>query len=259
MRSKFTRQRFLPLLLAGLLLLASPATGIIIFDEGHVDFSVSFDGTTWELTVTDDFSAFSYPLDEVLFYAKDEPWVASASAEGSRLARPTGSQWDFLGVDAGEDIWIFPSNTFGAPILGPGFNTGGVLSSAVESDIFIDLLGMNYIGDGNGEFSLWSNGPTVYMATSLGSSQTNQYSMPAQGHTHVNWGFSALGLYELTFQASAITGFDGDNNPIWSYSDPSTLLVGVGVIPEPGTLLLFFLAIAGWFAMTFRKRGNQRT
>lgn len=222
-----------------------------ILQTGHVDLDFNYDDG-WKTGVHHD-AAGHLETDEAIFYLTTDSYPS-----GSAISRPTGSQWDFIGVDAGETFYLVPQTQQSA-IVWPGFaseeTTGGTLASYSEVDsrvtataarwITISLLSVQYYGEGTGAFSLWSTGgfgeATVWMSTADGGvTSDDKFLFLEGGHTHLNWGFGDEGFYEITLQASA---YLNDGSMTYVQSDPITFQFGVGttVIPEPSTWLLLIL------------------
>ncbi|WP_309380654.1 choice-of-anchor M domain-containing protein [Cerasicoccus frondis] len=162
----------------------------------------------------------SAPFDGVVFPLRDAP---SASG-GARFTVPA-SGFEFLGVAAGASFWLAPEFDYG--YAWPGFNTDqptGSIASYTTSDprkssegsqawIKINLVEVVYFGEGaNPQVSLWqTTGPgeaVVWAATSDGLDSSDAFYQLAQGHSHLNWGFTEKGVYRLGMQASAYTGED---------------------------------------------------
>jgi surface-anchored protein len=78
-------------------------------------------------------------------------------------------------------------------------------------------------------FSMWNSGtlPTVWMSTFLATGSDDYY-YTVGSHTHVNWGFTAQGIHQVTVQASAFRG-PAATNPT-PLSAPQTLIFAVGTI-----------------------------
>ena len=120
------------------------------------------------------------------------------------LIRPSGSQWDFLGVAAGEPIYILPSG--GTPNTVPflGFSTEDASLSALGADNFrITLVAMTAPGDA--VFSLYLNTSDIPMNT-LDGFPAGALEIAPGDHLHFNWAFSHLGTYDLTFEFEALSG-----------------------------------------------------
>lgn len=141
---------------------------------------------------------YEHDTDGGVYYLPHE--VINYVSPLAKLTRPAGSQWNFLGVPAGESVWILPQSQnpnllyAGASTLSaPGVFTGGIT---------FQLWDMQ----GPGEFSLYTTNsfgtPTARMATSNGiSPTTDRVTLAAPGHAHFNWAFTAPGIYQLDVSA----------------------------------------------------------
>ncbi len=214
------------LLLAVLTIAAQPlaAQERTLFDFGHLDIDWTYASGEWSAKLVWD---EEFPLVEVepeagVLVAKDEPY---ADGEGSRLARPAGAQWDFTGAAQGDDIWVLPSATFGDPILEPGFATNGV--PAGPGEVRINLVDVEFFGEGEAHFSMYTSTSQVHMATSDGIGSDDFYPMGRGDHRHMNWVFTAKGVYRIQFTASMLL-VDGDEASRTT-SEPQSLLFAVGV------------------------------
>lgn len=238
------------------------ATAISIFGPGHMDLRANVDASgawTTELhhdgqgsTLDSGPAAGSRTLpantDSVIFITEE-----------SSLPRPASSIWSFLGNAAGEDLWIFPANqNTNIPFLGINAEmtqqtTLGNWNPA-RTDVMsgrwmeIRLMNMAYSGDSmDPQFSMWTNPPTggvpnVWMDTADGiatDGTEDGYFIGAGGHAHMNWGFTATGIYDLTFQGRTTLA-----NNQQSVSDLFTMRFGIGVVPEPSGFLLGALSMS---------------
>jgi len=90
----------------------------------------------------------------------------------------------------------------------------GIAAEEIEAGTLLDgaaTLRLKSV-NGPGHFSVWSSnlgGPSVHMATSDGITENDMVSIPEGGHSHFNYAFTAMGHYEITFQAVA-TLIDGE-------------------------------------------------
>lgn len=229
--------------------LALPGLATTIIRDGHVDIGIGYDtvGNAWNMHVHNETDGIEYDPGDVLL------WV-------NRLhQRPVGSNFDFIGVEAGQWYWrVFstpPANLF----LGiSAEETGDVFESYTETDSRITQLGGNLTGEwvtlrlksytGPGHISLWSDtssGPVVWFATKDGIGASDYVLVPDNGHQHFEWGFSGAGDYTLTFEASGIINgqraFSGD--VVYSFE----------AVPEPMTMTLLGLGLAAVAARRRRK------
>jgi surface-anchored protein len=169
-----------------------------------VDVGIAIEDGAWDLHVHDESNDAEYEPDAALLH------VGPAAAE----ARPAGDAFDFIGVAAGETFWRLPQSE------DPRLLFLGVGAEEIEPGTFTDgrvrlvLKAVN----GPGHFSVWQStdaGPAVFMATSDGITAADLLTVLEGGHEHYNWGFSARGRYEVTFQAWRFLD-DGDDIPDFS-------------------------------------------
>jgi surface-anchored protein len=197
------------------------------------------------------------PADDTLLY--DGP-VGTTS-----FARPASSDWDFLGVGAGQPIYIW-SQSNNADRIFLGINSepvpAGTFAAYSESDPRVTSTPTRWIKmslvdvvftppDGqpsaDAHFSMWNaSGPAItqWMASSDGISASDAYYVLERGHSHVNWGFTHRGYYQITFRFSGFTGSSGNLIPF--ISEPITYHFGVEfqplvLVPEPSSALLALL------------------
>jgi surface-anchored protein len=146
-----------------------------------------------------------------------------ASGEGVRLAdRPAGSQWDFIGVEAGEPAWIFPAAVPGERAW-VGF--GDVPSGKFSERLRVNLAGVE--GPEGGVFAMFDgfNPPAVFFKTVDGISGEDVWVRP-DFHAHVDWSFSKKGMWRVELQVSGFLGPDGtDPTPV---SEPVPLHFAIG-------------------------------
>lgn len=168
-------------------------------------------------------------------------WYADvASPAGARISRPASSDFDFLGVPAGAPIWFNPANAgWDYESAWLGFDTTGSFGAYMETDerlgsfkgpaqwVTLHLDDMRFSGAGDGNLAIYefgSGGPIVWINTVDGIDETDLW-IQTNGHTHQNWAFTALGIYQLDMWASAFLG-PGATNP--TSSEIFTFTIGVG-------------------------------
>lgn len=245
----------------------------IVTDE-HVDLQVEYRGG-WGTVIRAD--SRDVPHDRGLLY--DGPAGTTA------FTRPASSQWDFLGVNAGEPIHIFPQGPFDDRIyLGFGSDDGsipaGTFASYYEADprvnntaawTKISLVDMRFTPDPTdtatnaANFSLWqtggalggpSSGLSVWMSTADGIDATDATWLFAGGHSHFNWGFSRIGYYQIDLRFS---GYLNDGQMTLTESPVYTFHFGVEylpeAIPEPGALVLLSSGCTAF--LTLRRRSRR--
>ena len=202
--------------------------------EGHVDFAFCYADGEWEMGLVHEVGGDpNSPADGTPKIGELAPMIARDQPFplGSRNLRPLAPAWDFLSVNADRPYWFFPeSNWVG---VYPGFNVCDIEDavSYLETDPRVNASGqwttvslrhVDYRGQlpSGGKFSLWTNDsfgqPTVWMASGQnGIDSSDKYFVLAGDHAHPNMGFSALGLYAVTFDLTFYEG-PGKTNPITS-------------------------------------------
>ena len=168
-----------------------------------VDIGVGFEDGAFELEVHDESNGgvegTEYAPNEVLFHVAAE----------SLFARPAGSQFDFLGLAAGANLSLLPASPNG-DLLFLGFAAEEVPAGTfVPGTLKLRLVSVAGGGDSSlpapGAFSVFSldaGNPVVHIASSDGISSSDHIDLIEGDHSHFNIGFSAEGLYAITFEAS---------------------------------------------------------
>lgn len=194
-------------------------------------------------------------------------------------SRPSGSQWDFLGVAAGQTYYRTPStNQTGKQYIGFGAEeiaAGSLTSYTISDQRAIDTYGADtapwitwtltaatfngeaITSSSAGQFAMWtgnSSADPVWVTTTDGIDSSDVFWMQEAGHEHLNMGFSTDGVYEITFVVGAMV----DGTMI--YSDPATYTFVVGnaslaAVPEPAALAT--LGIGGLALLNRRKKQPQ--
>ncbi len=169
-------------------------------------------------------------------YAPSEAYVRVGDL--AKLTAP--SALSQLGLASGDDVWIAPFNeTSGVSILGAGCGRTNCSPEFAE----FELIGYNYYGTGSGNFAMWTPGLfgsfNFHMVSNDGVSPADSLSPGIGTHaTHVSWGFSSEGVYDLTLQASV---FDPTLNGGTTLTDTGTFRFVVGsatAVPEPASMTL---------------------
>jgi surface-anchored protein len=220
----------------------------------HVDIGIGYSAAGgWDLHIHDDDNQVEYEPDEALLYV----------GPAALFARPAASTFNFVGVGAGQNIYRLPTSQnvallylgIGGDEIEPGsfdFINPAVASkgrvSGSQRFVRLELVSVTGYqgGAAPGTFSVWQNdvgGPIVFMSsfndgvanpdgagldTTDGITPDDSLWVIEGSHLHFDYGFSAEGIYEVTFRAS---GFQGGN---LVSSDLATYTFGVNAIPEPG-------------------------
>jgi len=160
----------------------------------HIDIRSTYRPATqdWDwLAITEN---EDIALNLSFFPARDVAFPA-----GERQTRPAGSQWDFMGVGAGERLWIYLDNS--ATYAWLGFDD---TQAGLQSPLRYQLAGVS--GPAGGHFSMYriaSGSPEVFMSTVNGVDVGDFYLKPPQ-HSHVNWTFSKKGMWAVDLKVSGI-------------------------------------------------------
>ena len=158
-----------------------------------------------------------------------------------RVPRPEGVEWNFLGTDAGDPVWIFSQQSQGGvPFL--GFNT-----EKTSGGTGTFTLGNVTVRPPNGEVSLFEIGgfgtpDAILWSTSQAG--VDAVTVPASTHVHYALAFTEPGYYELPLIGTS-GGFPGQ----------ATGTLALQVVPEPSTWVLA-LAGLGAAALAARRRLN---
>jgi len=238
----------------GLLLTTSRGNAYdAIITEGHVDIGLEYSSGAWNLHVHDEENVAEYAPSDALLFADTN----------TKMTRPAGAQWDFLGTTPGSDLWVLPIAQEPAKLflgLGAEETAPGSFSTYTETDprksgqtsewIKLTLQAVR----GPGQVSLWDSdtfgSPRVWWSTSAGGITSTDVVFGSSGnHAHYNFGFTAPGIYEVDVVASAYLG-PGETN--LTSSPVETYHFGIETVPEPSSILLG--AIGAAFIGLRRKR-----
>jgi surface-anchored protein len=151
--------------------------------------------------------------------------------------REPGAEWSPVGISAGLGFWLLPqTEIIGQPFSGIGAEELDPMDW--NGSIRISLSSM--AAPVGGQFSLWQldsfDMPQFFMSTFDGGITASDYfDIPAGGHAHFGWGFTELGVYDLTFNFSGDHVTDGLKTASGTYR--------FNVIPEPSTGLMGLFGI----------------
>lgn len=222
-----TRWTLASLLLAGAISSGARAQ-LFQFSEGHGDLGIGYEGAGLDLHVhlhtgaVVDGSALGSDGE---FEAGD---VRIRVADPS-IARPASAAFDFLGTAAGQPVWLLPqAQEAGRPFLGIGSEE--LSASDWVGNFTMSLTSVS--GPAGGNVSIWQSGsfgsPVVMFATSDGLTGADIYHPVPGSHEHFNFGFTAPGVYELTFRVEGTHVTDG------LQAGEATYSFAVSAVPEPG-------------------------
>ncbi len=211
------------------------------FTQDHGDIAVGFDAGEFSLNVHTE--AGEFPSNEVMIYGGPE----------GMSVRPDGDAFDFLGVNAGDPIYIWPQNGSipELPDLGVGAEeiAGGSLAAYLNNDerveatgawVQIQLVGMR--GPDGGQFAMFRSldeGPRVWFATADGITEADKLWILEGSHQHFTFAFTESGVYEVDVIVSGFADVNGngvfdENIDAYTESGVKTLVFGID-LPEGPT------------------------
>jgi surface-anchored protein len=216
--------------------ISTASAGPVVFTNSHVDIEAVWAGPAgWEFKVHDQDNNIEYDADDVILTV----------LSGAQQIRPPGAQWNFLGVAAGQPVWVLPQ-TQNPNLLYLGVaaedEDGTLLPSGV---VTLRLTGLVAPGD----ISVWSfdsfGNPDVRIASFGGIGIDDRLEILVGSHEHFFWGFSQPGVYEVTFEASAPL-LAGGTTPVaeGTYT--------FNVIPEPTGIAM--VGVGAMFLLARRRR-----
>lgn len=244
--TKQHRNRLAALIAAAMLLFAAPfGSAWTILTLEHVDLGIAYKAGAWDLHLHDESNDIEYAPGEALLYVGD----------AATTPRPAGTQWDFIGIAPGEDVWILPAVQ--NPLLlflGVGAEEveAGTFASYFEGDPRVQASGawlrlelLDVVGPGH--FSVWTSdafgAPVAWMSSfDRGITAHDSLFILEGTHTDYNWTFTETGLYDVTVRASAFLD-DGAGGLIPVMSEEAIYTFGVKAVPEPAAAAL--LAVGG--------------
>jgi len=185
-------------------------------DTFHTDIEVAFTQTGWDIVVASD------ELDSSLGEIAVEPSEALLYVNiNARIMLPSiPSGFEFIGAKAGETFWVLPQ-TEGSGALPLGLCTEeadisrlcdwnpGDYRGADITDKWFEVKVVGIRGPADANFSMWQadaiHPPVVFVSTAEGGlTDDDVFYISAGGHSHLNWGFTKLGLYEVDLQISTV-------------------------------------------------------
>jgi surface-anchored protein len=203
-----------------------------ILDMVHAHIEVNYTNGAWSMDVLDETNNVVYAPSDVLLYV-------NATA---RQTQPAG--WNFIGAGDGNMDWQLPEEevpTLTTIALSTENTAPGTFNIYRPNDPRISRTGewMKFaLRDlhGPGDISAWQDDqqpplPSSWWISSFDGGRTLDplvYIEPG-GHMHLNWGFTAVGVYQVTFEASAF--INGHGLP--TRSDAVTFYFGVEDTGQP--------------------------
>lgn len=175
------------------------STESAVIDTGHVDIGPRMVDGQWRVALRDDSGA--HPV------WRDPDRTVLRVTDAALMAAPTGSDYAFMGAQAGEQYYVVPQ-TQNPDVVWLGWNTQdpGVVST-------IDRGATMRIGSVSGPGRTWMflQDGTFGKPRLLVDGQSGQAQdvwVDASTHVHANWVFTAPGVYTaaLTFSARTTDG-----------------------------------------------------
>jgi surface-anchored protein len=233
-----------------------PAQGsLIIYTTGHTDITPDvFNGAlrgVWNNPDEDLDGPDFIPAADVLALGIFDPASTDPNIVATPTARQAGDEWNFLGVAAGEPLYIFPSGGVPAsvPYIGWGTENGSLYGHGFDH-VRITLTGMT--GPAGGDFSVFTT-PTNKPMFTTGGFPAGSMTLALGAHTHYNMAFTQPGIYDITFSFEGLNGATGP--VIMTGSD--TYRFEIQVVPEPSTYALLGLGAGALALLRWRKRRRQ--
>lgn len=216
---------------AGAMIIGLPYT------DGHMDLAVRYNDTENKLEGIwiNDYATVNGVIDSTPVFAANEIHALAIFDDDTQpLTRPAGSEWDFLGMAAGEPVYLYPSG--GSPPTLPylGFSTEDPSTGGFSGNITFALESLE--GPAGSKMAVFVGSNNIFIqATPLSAS--GQLILPVGVHNHYNISFSQPGVYNLNFSFSGTL----NDNPVTG-TDTFQLVV----VPEPSHFALGIgLAAAG--------------
>jgi surface-anchored protein len=255
-RERKSKMRLLCLTIVAVACLASSARSEV-YVSGHADIGVEFENNSLHLHLHAEnplglFGGGTKPAGE---YDAGEVIIGVPNPSA---ARPAGTQWNFLAPNAGDLFWSLPQSSNPAkPFLGLG--TEELLPSDGWSTLTWTFNSITTVSGDNSQFSLWQSNelgvPTVVASTLTpvnSANGVNSWTQNALSHDHYNFGFTGVGVYDVSFTIRGAKTGDNAGN----YSDTAAFRFAVGdaiaTVPEPSSLLLAGWVVAG--SILYRRR-----
>jgi hypothetical protein len=187
-------------------------------DKVHTDLDTPYlcDGMChWNFSVSPGSGSSDRIIDpnQALLYANSSTWYQSSAIP---------SQYNsFIGAGT-EGAWILPQNSTGTSLY-LGFSAERMVQSVKDklcswnpqdprgsADVSAKWLKVQLVdvrGPEGGKFSMWQtsgfSAPDVYFSTYEGGiTEEDVFHYTVGAHTHMNWGFTQPGFYDIDFQIS---------------------------------------------------------
>ncbi len=183
----------------------------VTFSSGHTDVDVPYKDCAWQLEISPDSGQID-PEDALIFAGVQARFILASIPPG----------FEFIGASPGQTFWVLPqNNTAGVVFLGISsesmtttdrnrvciWNPDDPRGGANVPAKWIRIEVVDVRGPANGHFSMWqTSGPgvvTAYVSTFDGGiTEDDAFHLVVGSHSHLNWGFTQPGLYEVDVRLS---------------------------------------------------------
>jgi len=232
----------------GLFLLLAITSQAALLITDHVDLTYRYvpATNTWQTFFRHgggfDNPNLETPLEDAALPARDS-LTTDGIRPGDRVVRNNNTAFNFIGAEIGTPYWNLPQSNRAYTWPGiRGSHPSGILLSYSNLDPrlnglirrwqAVQLLQVEYSGAAIDPpyFSVHTTSgfgvPTIWMANFDGIDATDRYYLSDVSHNHMNWNFTELGIYRITFRGSAFRA--SDSLPI--SSDPHTVTFAIGTL-----------------------------
>jgi surface-anchored protein len=176
-----------------------PPASPVVLTEGDTDIAAVIEGGELILKV------FSEELDQGFSH----DCAVFRATPAARIAAPSDPAFAFLGPP-GSAAWILPQTEEEGKLF------LALAAEDIPTGLFEgDVLGISLLEfEGPGDFFLYQTDvfgqPVFYFNTSDGLSEQDHRILSAGEHYHMNWAFTAPGVYTLGLQASGVLASTGE-------------------------------------------------
>lgn len=213
-----------------------------IYIAGHADLGVGFsnDQLLLHLHAEDSLGLYGGRLAPAGEYLPSELLIGVPDPS---IARPVGSQWNFLAANSGNRVWFLPqSSDRDKPFLGIG-TEDLLLSAGWTTPLSWTFNSITTVAGDVSEFALWQNdslgSPQVFASSLIPTGSSNRWTQAPFSHDHFNFGFTGEGIYDVSFTISGVNSGSG-SIVAGTYEDTASFrfVTGMPCIPYPNRVRL---------------------